>query len=349
MLTLEQRIFIVKCYGLGNVSYDYVSNTVNEKFGMRVSNTAVRKLIRKFDQTGSVLTSIKKKTILNEDNAATIVALDSVGESPQMSLRNRSNVLQISKSHLQRIFRENKVRPYKPKFLHTLREGDESKRLLFCLEMGERILENRNYVKNLIFSDECTFSTNGIVSSQNCRFWSHENPHFVINTNSQYYKKVNVWCAITYDKIIGPYFFEANLNQNTYLEMLENYFWNELENFNLEYRQHCTFQHDGCPSHATRRVCEWITNKFGQNWIGRNGPTIWPPRSPDLTPCDFYLWGRLKNKVYSQNLGDDLENLKTSIRNAINEIQVEELHKVYSEFSRRMNLCCDMDGGLIEQ
>ena len=25
----------------------------------------------------------------------------------------------------------------------------------------------------------------------------------------------------------------------------------------------------------------------------------WPPRSPDLTPCDFFLWGHIKNQVYS--------------------------------------------------
>ena len=25
----------------------------------------------------------------------------------------------------------------------------------------------------------------------------------------------------------------------------------------------------------------------------------WPPRSPDLTPCDYFLWGHLKNKVYA--------------------------------------------------
>ncbi|GBN23572.1 hypothetical protein AVEN_144157-1 [Araneus ventricosus] len=24
----------------------------------------------------------------------------------------------------------------------------------------------------------------------------------------------------------------------------------------------------------------------------------WPPRSPDLTPCDFFLWGYVKDKIY---------------------------------------------------
>ena len=43
----------------------------------------------------------------------------------------------------------------------------------------------------------------------------------------------------------------------------------------------------------------------------------WPPRSPDLTPCDYFLWGHLKNKVYStppENTGE----LRERIFNEVN-------------------------------
>ena len=32
--------------------------------------------------------------------------------------------------------------------------------------------------------------------------------------------------------------------------------------------------------------------------LGRGGPVAWPPRSPDLTPLDYYLWGHMKTNVY---------------------------------------------------
>ena len=38
----------------------------------------------------------------------------------------------------------------------------------------------------------------------------------------------------------------------------------------------------------------------------------WPPRSPDLTPCDFFLWGYLKNEVY-KTLPTDLQELRDRI------------------------------------
>ncbi|CAD0200597.1 unnamed protein product [Chrysodeixis includens] len=41
----------------------------------------------------------------------------------------------------------------------------------------------------------------------------------------------------------------------------------------------------------------------GQQWIGRFGPVRWPPRSPDLTPMDFFLWGFVKGEVHATDEG----------------------------------------------
>jgi len=41
---------------------------------------------------------------------------------------------------------------------------------------------------------------------------------------------------------------------------------------------------------------------FGCNissrWIVRDVLTPWPPRLPDITPLDFFLWGNVKDKVF---------------------------------------------------
>ena len=54
------------------------------------------------------------------------------------------------------------------------------------------------------------------------------------------------------------------------------------------------FQHDGAPPHYTIRVREFLNEIFPNRWLGRGGPVVWPPRSPDLTPLDYYLWGHMK-------------------------------------------------------
>lgn len=41
-----------------------------------------------------------------------------------------------------------------------------------------------------------------------------------------------------------------------------------------------------------------LTSISENRWVGKNKSTDWPPRTPDLTPLDFYLWDHIKNKVY---------------------------------------------------
>ena len=57
-------------------------------------------------------------------------------------------------------------------------------------------------------------------------------------------------------------------------------------------------QHDGVPPHYTLHVRDYLNKSFPKRWLGRGGPVAWPPRSPELTPLDYYLWGHMKTLVY---------------------------------------------------
>jgi len=53
----------------------------------------------------------------------------------------------------------------------------------------------------------------------------------------------------------------------------------------------------------------------------------WPPRSPDLSACDFFLWGYLKSKFYVLK-PRTVDDLKFSIREEIAILPQEMLLKV---------------------
>ncbi|KAL4118985.1 hypothetical protein QTP88_011863 [Uroleucon formosanum] len=71
-----------------------------------------------------------------------------------------------------------------------------------------------------------------------------------------------------------------------------------------------------------------MIDKFGTVMVSELGKVIlfcfdlaihpWPPRSPDLTVCDFFLWGYVKEKVYAPPLLTNLEELKIKIKDAFN-------------------------------
>jgi hypothetical protein len=54
--------------------------------------------------------------------------------------------------------------------------------------------------------------------------------------------------------------------------------------------------------------------------IGGNGPVLWPARSPDLNPCEFFLWDRLKQIMYGTPV-NTVEELTVRVNNAAESIR----------------------------
>ena len=91
----------------------------------------------------------------------------------------------------------------------------------FCEEMQELLDDDENLLNKIIFSDECTFHIGYAPNRQNTRFWMTKNPHEVVENRTQYQIAVNVWVGLVGDTIIGPFFIENRLNQNDYLDLME--------------------------------------------------------------------------------------------------------------------------------
>jgi hypothetical protein len=84
------------------------------------------------------------------------------------------------------------------------------------------------------------------------------------------------------------------LTGNHYRYFLLHVLPNLLEDVPLAVRAQMWYMHDSAPAHFSRAVRDVLNNTYHDQWIGRGGSTAWPPRSPDLNPLDFYLWGHLK-------------------------------------------------------
>ncbi|GFV60247.1 putative DD41D transposase [Trichonephila clavipes] len=69
-----------------------------------------------------------------------------------------------------------------------------------------------------------------------------------------------------------------------------------------------------------------IKNTFGDRLISRFGPVNWPPRSCDLTPLDYFLWGYVKSLVYADK-PQTLDQLEDNIRRVIADIWPQMFQK----------------------
>ena len=93
---------------------------------------------------------------------------------------------------------------------------------------------------------------------------------------------------------------------------------------------HLIFLQDGAPPHYVNIVRDLLNTTFPGRWIGRRGPYDWPARSPDLTPCDFFLWGWAKDKVYRRE-PRTIDELEDAIHDVISNVPVEFLRKAVTE------------------
>ena len=82
------------------------------------------------------------------------------------------------------------------------------------------------------------------------------------------------------------------------------------------------FQQDGATSHTAKHVLSWLHETLGENFISFKTEKNWPPHSPDLNLLDFFLWGYLKDKVYTPKPAT-LQDLKNAIGREIEKITPE--------------------------
>ena len=107
---------------------------------------------------------------------------------------------------------------------HELLPNDHQRRSTFS-EWFNQKCEEPNFLENLVIGDEATFAMNGVVNAQNVRHYAPKGNAPVFNINRKdSHAKLTVWGAVCGNGVLlGPYFFERNVNGDKYLQMLQQY------------------------------------------------------------------------------------------------------------------------------
>ena len=314
------------------------------------SRTYIRSLVDKFRNFFSVKDAPRsgRPKSVPEDEQINVLADFVV--NPRQSIRKVAAIHEVPRMSVQRLLKLHKFHPYTVKLVHEINEDDPDRRLQFCETMEELIRTEPGILKKICFSDESTFFLNGEVNRHNCRYWATENPHEFRETHTQFPVKVNVWCGILGDKIVGPFFLDQNLDGPLYLTLLEDAIVPKIveiiESGNEDFDP--WFQQDGAPPHFALAVRNFLNAEFPGRWIGRRGSIEWPARSPDLNPLDFFLWGHLKSKVF-ETAPRDIQDLKQRIVEECGKITPKMLENVRKAFEDRLYFCQAKDGAQFEQ
>lgn len=310
------------------------------------SRLTIRRIHEKFERTGAVTNDCKgnsgrPRSIRTEDNIINVQG--TMINSPKKSSTRVAMETGIARTSVLRILHlDLGMKPYHIQMVQALSDADKIARV----RAAEVFLEMTNIDPNVVFfmSDEATFHVSGNVNKHNCVIWGTYNPHDR-REHTRSSPKVNVWCGISKFGVLGPYFFNAQtVTGDSYLDMLQNFV---VDNLPLRILTSGYFQQDGAPPHYSLAVRNYLDDTFGRRWIGRAGPLAWPARSPDLTPCDFWLWGMVKERVYATR-PIDINDLKERITTVVRSIPKEMCERAMASMVKRLHKCIENEGIQVE-
>lgn len=340
-LSLPERRQILEFYIKNGKSIRQTYRDLIPIYGQhhRPTEANIRLLMKKFDETFSLCDVPRisyARSVRTDETIRTVN--ESVTEDPNVSIRHRGQELGLTASTTWKILRKDLgLKAYKIQLVQELKWHDHPRRRTFSNWALAKLRDDPDFHRKIIFSDEAHFWLKGYVNKQNMRYWSAEQPEQVLET-PLHPQKVTVWCGLHAEGIIGPYFFKneagANVTVNgaRYREMLEDWFFPNVATHDLG---DLWFQQDGATCHTAGDTMDLLKGTFGDRIISKNGPVDWPPRSCDITPLDFFLWGHVKAQVYADKPAT-IEHLEANVEREILAVRPEVLERVMRNWTNRM-------------
>lgn len=273
------------------------------------------------------------------------LVLNMVEENPQISSRQVANDVGVSQWKVLSILHKNQFHPYHFIEVQGLEPQDYVPRVQFCRWLLNADIEQAQFLKNILYTDESKFTRDGVFNIHNMHHWAQENPKVMREGSHQTRFHLNVWIGVIGDQLVGPHIFQENLSGEAYLDFLQHSLPNLLDGLDLTQRQrdNIIFQQDGAPPHFSNDVRNWLTLNY-PTWIGRGGPVPWPARSPDLTPLDFFVWGTMKDIVYSAPV-NSVEELTNRVEAAAQVVREKLTFNVTVRAMRKRARACIRKGG----
>lgn len=129
--------------------------------------------------------------------------LAEVNAGPRRSTRGVAQQMGIHHSTVHGILTRDGMHPYHFTKVQRLMPGDHQRRLNYCEQLLQENNVNANFVPSVLWTDECTFTRDGMFNFHNYHYWAHENPHVTWDGKSQHRFKKNVWAGMINDQLVS--------------------------------------------------------------------------------------------------------------------------------------------------
>ncbi|XP_052753346.1 histone-lysine N-methyltransferase SETMAR-like [Galleria mellonella] len=225
---------------------------------------------------------------------------------------------------------------------HNLTEAQKLRRVDWCNEMHERFNEgNSNSVFDIVTGDESWIYCYDPETKRQSAQWvfpSEELPTKMRDRSvgkkmvASFFGRTGHYATIVLEdrKTVTAEWYSNNCLPRVLEKVREK-----------RTRSRILLHHDNASSHTARQTIDYLVTSDVE-LLGH------PPYSPDLAPCDIYLFRKIKEKLRGKRFMDAEEAVAT-FRKAAEEIPKDEWAKCFSQWFYRMQRCIDVNGHYFEK
>lgn len=252
----------------------------------------------------------------------------------------------VTWSSVQRILTEDlRMKRVAAKFVPRLLTAEQKQgRVEACVALKEEFQNDPNFFSKVITGDESwCYSYDPETKQQSSQWKTSSSPRPKKARQVKSNIKAMLICFFDVRGVVHSEFVPQGqtVNQAFYLEVLKR-LRNSLRRKRPDLWQSGDwfFHHDNAPAHTALSVRQFLT---------KNGmtPVPHPPYSPDLAPCDFFLFPRMKRDMKGKRFADITE-VKKKTTEALSGITENEFKKCFEQWKKRLDKCINAGGEYFE-
>lgn len=214
----------------------------------------------------------------------------------------------VSQSTIGRNIKKLEIKLVKKPKGHHLNDSSVEKRYKRSWPLYRKLRKGR--WKKFITSDEAFFYLHGNYGERQVQYISRHEKRSMAQTFSTktHPKGYMVWIGISANGATKPIFVNAGatINSRYYIDKILKPFAKEAKRLYPD--GNYIFQQDSAPAHASKLTVAYLKKMK----IPFLRPEQWIPNSPDVAPCDYFLWGYLKSRINKRKIKTE-RDLKNAI------------------------------------
>ena len=195
---------MIEIYVELNNNANAASEEYYQRFGVKPLPKTVLGAVRRFRENEAIVPKLggpRDRTVLTWQKEDEI--LDYFHENPNAGTRSVAEILGVNKKSLLSVLHGENMHDYHYTRVQGLQPTDYIKREEFCQTFIAKNNEHDYFLNRILWSDECTFTREGMFNSHNYHLWAEENPHATRQAKFQTRWNINVWAGLLDDRLVS--------------------------------------------------------------------------------------------------------------------------------------------------